>query len=236
VKEMEIDELFERAAAQSARQVDAALIERVKRSLEPSVTAIRSLPPKWLLASGLILLCAGVAIAGSTRAGFQGIEKMDLLQRIVTFSALAIFLWQAATQFVAEMIPGSLRRSTAGVSLQITVVALLTVLASQFREYHTDHFVSAGVACLLTGLMHAAPAALLCWLVLRRGFAANPGCAALAAGTLGGLAGLGALELQCANFQAPHILVWHVAVIPAAAALTAFFMWAVRLLTGFRDH
>ena len=56
------------------------------------------------------------------------------------------------------------------------------VFAVLFRDYRTDHFVSQGVACLTAGLLHAIPAALAGWLLLRRGFAVNPVAAGVVAG------------------------------------------------------
>jgi hypothetical protein len=70
--------------------------------------------------------------------------------------------------------------------------------------------------------------------MLRRGFAVNPASAGLVAGTLGGLAGVGMLELHCPNFQAAHILVWHIAVVPVSAALGAMLGWELHLRTRFR--
>jgi hypothetical protein len=37
------------------------------------------------------------------------------------------------------------------------------------------------------------------------------------------------LELHCQNFQAAHVLVWHIGVIPLSAAAGAFVAWALRL-------
>ena len=106
-------------------------------------------------------------------------------------------------------------------------MALLGVFAYVFRYYHTDHFIAAGIACLLTGLLMAIPAAMLSWLLLRRGFAVNFLAAGLAGGTLAGLCGVTMLELHCANFQALHVLVWHTAVVPASAAAGALTGWAL---------
>ena len=109
----------------------------------------------------------------------------------------------------------------------IVGAALLGVFALVFRDYRTDHFISAGIACLLTGLLLAIPAALLSWLLLARGFAVNPVAAGLAGGALAGLCGVTMLELHCANFQALHVLVWHTAVVPLSAALGALVAWAL---------
>ena len=107
-------------------------------------------------------------------------------------------------------------------------MVLAGVFALLFRDYRTEHFVSLGVICLVTGVLHAIPAGLLSWLVLRRGFAVNSVSAGLVAGTLAGLAGVGLLELHCPNFQAIHILVWHTAVVVVSAGLGASIGRAVQ--------
>jgi hypothetical protein len=130
------------------------------------------------------------------------------------------------------MIPGCLRRYSPGALLSLGSVTLLAVFAFLFRDYQIDHFVSIGIVCLFTGLLHAIPAVFLSWLLLRRGFALNPVSAGLVAGVLGGLAGVGVLELHCPNFQAAHILVWHTAVVPLSGAAGAFLAWTLRFRKG----
>jgi hypothetical protein len=228
VRDGEIDEVLKKAAAQASQAVDAALLKRVAESIQPSMQPVRPLPHTWVLAAGLVLVCAAVALAGAARAGFGGFEKMDLLERALVFSTLAILVWLAATQFVNEMIPGS-KRMLSPAALMVTVsLVLLAVFALVFHDYHTDHFVPVGLICLVTGVLHAIPAALLSWWVLRRGFAVNLVSAGTVAGTLAGLAGVALLELHCPNFQAPHILVWHTAVLLVSTALGAFLGIALR--------
>jgi hypothetical protein len=115
---------------------------------------------------------------------------------------------------------------------------VVSIFALLFRDYQTSDFFAAGIACLLTGLLFAFPAALLAWLVLRRGFAVNPVSAGLVTGTLAGLAGLAMLELHCQNFQAAHVLVWHIGVIPLSAAAGALVALSRRLnaSSGDREH
>jgi hypothetical protein len=146
---------------------------------------------------------------------------MNLPERALIFAMLGILTWVAGTEFVNEMIPGSRRRMTAYGLLGIGSVVLIGVFALLFRDYRTEHFVSLGVICLVTGVLHAIPAGLLSWLVLRRGFAVNSVSAGLVAGTLAGLAGVGLLELHCPNFQAIHILVWHTAVLAVSGGVGA---------------
>jgi hypothetical protein len=228
VKDEEIDDVL-RKAAQSSPGLDPLVLERIGESIKPSLRPVRPLPAVWVMAVGLVFVSAAVSLAGAARAGFFGVAKMNLLERSLVFSALVLLACLAAVRFVHQMIPASRIRVSSGALLALSSVALLAVFADLFRDYHTDHFFSAGIVCLLTGLLHAIPAGLLSWLILRRGFAVNPTSAGLAAGMLGGLAGVGVLELHCPNFQAAHILVWHTAVVPVSAALGALLVkcWAI---------
>jgi hypothetical protein len=226
VTDREIDELLQRAA-KSTLEAEPVLLARVAGSIKSSMQPVRPLPAAWMLTVGLVLICAVVAIVGAARAGFYGIEKLGLWDRMLIFSTLTILIWMAATKLVREMIPGSLRLMSPRAQLLMNTVALLVLFSLLFRDYHTEHFLSAGIACLLTGVLHAIPAALLGWLLVRRGFAINSVAAGLTAGTLGGLAGVTMLELHCANFQALHVLLWHTAVVPASGALGALVAWAI---------
>jgi hypothetical protein len=220
VNDRDIDE-FLRKTAEAPHAVEPPLLEHIANSLEPSLRPVRPLPRTWLLALGVVLTGAAVALAGALRAGFYGLEKMDSLERMVIFVALFLVAYAAGTEFVSAMIPGSRGYVSSGNLLVIAVVVLLLVFGLLFRDYHTEHFLSAGILCLVTGLLHAIPAGLLSWLLLRRGFAVNPIAAGLLGGTLAGLAGIALLELHCANFQAFHVLVWHTAVVPVSAAVGA---------------
>ena len=228
MRDREIDEVLQRAA-QTTHAVDPALLEGIAKSLGSSMQPVRPLPPTWLLAGGLVLICAGMALAGAARAGFYGIEKLDVGERALIFTTLGILIWAASSGFVSEMIPGSSRRVAAGTLLGLGSVTLLTVFALLFRDYRTDHLVSAGVVCLMTGLLHAIPTGLIAEWLLRRGFAVHSIAAGLAAGTLAGLTGVTMLELHCANFQALHVLLWHTAVVPVSGAVGMLAAWALGL-------
>ena len=229
MRQGEIDEVLKKAAAaERAPEIEASLLRRVSDSIRPSMRRVRALPRTSVLTGGVVLVCAGVALAGAARAGFNGFEKMNLPERALIFAMLGILTWVAGTEFVNEMIPGSRRRMTAYGLLGIASVVLVGVFALLFRDYRTEHFVSLGVICLVTGVLHAIPAGLLSWFVLRRGFAVNSVSAGMVAGTLAGLAGVGLLELHCPNFQAIHILVWHTAVVVVSAGLGALIGRAVQ--------
>jgi hypothetical protein len=235
MKDEQIDEVL-RKAAQARENVDPLVLKCIGNSIKPSLRPVRPLPPVWLLAAGLVLACAAVSLAGAARAGFFGIAKMNLMERWLVFPALVFLACLAAVSFVHQMIPASRIRVSPGTLLALSSAALLVVFAGLFRDYHTVHFFSAGIVCLITGLLHAIPAGLLSWLILRRGFAVNYASAGLVAGTLAGLAGVGLLELHCPNFEAAHVLIWHIAVIPVSAALGGLLGWQLRFRVRSEDR
>jgi len=222
----DVDKVLQKTSG-AASQVDPALLKRIADSLNSSLRPVRPLPPTWAPTAGLALICAAVAVTAAARTGFYGFEKLGLWERVLIFSTLAILVWTSGKEFVSQLIPGSRQPLSVGSILTIGSAALLGVFSLVFRDYRTDHFISAGIACLRTGLLLAIPAACMSWLLLRRGFAVNPVAAGLAGGALAGLSGVTMLELHCPNFQALHVLVWHTAVVPVSAAAGALVGWAL---------
>jgi hypothetical protein len=222
----DIDGLLNRAKAPPAPAPE--VLERITESIAGSMRPVRPLPPRWILAGAVALVCAAVALGGGGGLGFFGLIKMTVLERVAVFSVLGILILAVASELASAMIPGKLRRFSSSGLLAMTFILLAAVLGACFREYQTTLFMHAGLVCLTIGLLHAIVAGLLGWLVLRRGFAVNPLSAGLAAGTLAGLAGLGMLELHCPNFQAAHVLVWHLGVLLMSAGLGRLCGWAQR--------
>jgi hypothetical protein len=231
VNDRDIDEVL-RKTADASYALEPAILQRIAGSIESSVRPVRALPSTWVLALGLVLIGGTVALMSALRAGFYGLEKMDPMEHMVIFSALFFVAYASGTEFVNALIPGSRRRVTSTNLLAIVILVLLVIFGLIFRDYHTEHFFSAGIRCLVTGVLHAIPVGLLSWLLLRRGFAVNAVAAGLIGGTLAGLAGVTLLELHCANFQAFHVLVWHTAVVPVSAALGALLARALAAVPG----
>jgi hypothetical protein len=231
VRDEEIDNIL-RQAGEAPHDVDPRLLDRIGESIRPKMQPVRPLCSPLLLTCGLVAVCAGVAVAGASRLGFAGLFKLSTSQRALIFPLLAIFLGVAALECVAERIPGQRRFMAPGRLLAIGSVALIAAFAVMFQDYGTEHFVSQGMTCLIAGLAHAIPAALIMWLLLRRGFAVDPAAAGLASGMLAGLAGLLMLELHCVNFEAPHVMLWHSAVVWVAAGAGVLIMLLTRRKSG----
>jgi hypothetical protein len=235
MKDAQIDEMLAKAARVS-HEVDAVLLERVADMLKSSLHPVRPLPPVWVLASGLVAICAAVALAGVAGGGFYGVERLGLFEGLLIFSTLCVLAWMVAKELVSALSPGSRHRLTPSALLLVASFALLGVFALLFRDYRTDHYISAGLICLRIGLLQALPIALLGWLLLRRGFAVDPVSAGLVGGTLAGLGGVAAVELRCTDFHALHVLLWHVAVVPVSGAVGAAVGWTItRIRDGERD-
>ncbi len=225
MNDKEIDEIFERGAGQ---EVDAALLNRISESMGASLRPVRPLAPAVTLALWLLSIAIVCAAAYAGWIGYYGVRRLSVAAVVSIFTALGIFTWFAALASVAAMTPGGgLRWKNPAVTeplmtnpalLLISVcVVWLGIDAALFPDYDPGRFIPQGMSCLRAGLLAAIPTGGGAWMVLRRGYAVNPGSAGLAAGTLAGLAGLTMLELHCPNFRAPHIMVWHTAVVPVSA-------------------
>ena len=222
----DIDDILGRAA-QAPEPVDPAVLARVTTSIGASLKAVRPLPSRWILAGVFIVLAAAAGIGTAVVLGTGGWDRLSVMEAVVIFSALAVLLCVVGAVCVSQIVPGSRWYAAPALPLVAGAIALSAIFAVLFRDYATPHFIASGYPCLRQGLEVALPTGLLLWLLLRRGFAVHPAGAGLAAGTLAGLAGLTMLEMHCAYFSAPHVVVWHVGVIPIAAAAGGAIGWAI---------
>jgi hypothetical protein len=85
------------------------------------------------------------------------------------------------------------------------------------------------------GLTYSVPAALLFWLLLRRGAILCPKIIGAAAGGLAGLIGLSVLEVNCPNLNIFHVLVWHWGVVLISSLAGALIGAAAEYLERSRN-
>ena len=235
MRDGDIDDIL-KAAARAGDDVDAGLVDKIAKSIGDSARPVRRLPPRWVLAGGLVFLSEALAVGGGALLGLHGLHQLGWAELAAIFPALGLLTWLAATLCVDQMTPGSRRRAAPGWMLAGGSVALAALFAALFDDYRTVRFVPAGLVCLTAGLAQAVPAGLAGWLLLRRGFFVHPAAAGLAIGTLAGLVGVTMLELHCANFEALHVMVWHTAVLPLSSAGGAAAGWAAHFLGGKRGR
>jgi hypothetical protein len=222
-----IDEALQRCAPK-IRPLDPAALERIAQSVRADLTPVSRILPSWVLASALVLSCVVVAFAGAVVAGFEGIAVLGSQRSAIILAALGLLIAVMARQCVARWIPGSRLHSSAGAALAGCSMSLMVLFALLFRDYRTPHFIAAGITCVEQGVLHGIPSGILCAAVLRRGFAIQPILAALTIGALAGLTGVLFLEMHCTNIEAPHLLVWHTAVVPVSASLAVLTALVLR--------
>jgi hypothetical protein len=209
----EIDRVLTEAARRSPPQeVDAGVVQRAKASVVSSLQPVRPLASSRVFLVIFFILFAAVAALGAVVFGVRGFPVLSGVQRAVIFPLLVAAAAMAAIAAIREMRPAGGRR-IGSLTLALSVLVPLAAFAFLFRNYDPGNFVPDGVKCLTAGLACAIPAAIVAALVLRRGFVLHWPAAGIASGTLAGLAGIAMLELHCPILKAPHIMVWHVAVV-----------------------
>jgi hypothetical protein len=220
VNDRELDRILKQSAA-APPPVDPALLARLSASLGASLAAVKPLPASWILIAALAALWAAIAVTSAALLGFAGIRRLTGPEAAVIFTVLAILAVLSSAVCVAQTIPGSRHWLPPVLLLDAACSVLVCLFALMFRDYTTTRFLYFGSKCLVAGLAVALPAGWLTWLILRRGYTVDRTAAGLAAGTLAGLAGLAMLELHCPISETYHILLWHIAVLPLAAAAGA---------------
>jgi hypothetical protein len=215
----EIDRLLRDSAA-SQPGPDPGLIEAIARGIVPGVCPVRPMISSWSLSAILVAGSGILALLVSLLVGQYGLPRLSGLQRALIFGELAVMLWLASRALFAEMVPASPRLTSPARLATWTALALVAVFLQLFPDRSATDFVHRGLGCLSLGLIVALPAGVLSALWLRRGLVLNRAAAGAAAGLMGALAGILTLELHCPYLQAPHLL-WHVLVIPLAAAAGA---------------
>ncbi len=225
MKPDDIDRILTQSAHR-AFQADAGrdAIERVERALLHDLRPVKPLAPVWAFTLALLAVFAALAIAIGTALGMHGFHVLSIGQRASIFSALLTAAWVASVACVREMRPAAGSRLSS-IALLLPAVGFPVLFSLVFHDYSVQHFIAEGVPCLVAGLSVSIPTGFLVAFILHHGFVMDWSKAGAAAGTLGGLAGLGMLELHCPNLKAIHVMVWHVAVVVVSAVLGFTIGW-----------
>jgi len=193
-------------------------LQQIESRILAGLKPVKPLPPAPVLVLALVFALMVVAAAGSRALGVAGWQALSPLQRLAIFSALALTAGLLASSVIQQIVPGARLL----VSPYLLVVAVLGVMlgicAALFHPHPEASFVSTGLVCLRIGVECATSAALLFWLLLRRGTILSPMLTGVTAGALAGLSGLTVLEIFCPNLNEYHILVWHLGAVLASVA------------------
>jgi hypothetical protein len=107
------------------------------------------------------------------------------------------------------MVPGQRSLLRPALLPVVIFVFLSLIVAGVFQVKADPHFLEWGYRCLKAGVPYSIPAALVFWLILRRGAILSPRLVGAFTGMLAGLVSTTVLEVHCPYFNVWHILVWH---------------------------
>ena len=189
-----------------------SVLQRIEVAILQNLKPIRPLPPSHILLLGCAISFLSVVIVGALLLGMNGWSALSLLHRIAVFTTLAISAILLSISMVRQMVPGSKHMIAPAIVIFAIPVTLMLMIQATFRSQPEPTFVASGIMCIKNGLTYSIPAAVLLWLILRRGAALHPKLIGAVTGGLAGVAGLSVLEINCPNLNVFHILVWHAGV------------------------
>ena len=202
-------------SAESSPDVYRRVQQQLKNSLTP--VAPQAAPP--VLAAQFLVVFLLFASPAVALMGTAGLREMSALQLLgigsVLFCGAALLSWSLAWQ----MTPGSLHRVPARVAVVTLSAGFLAGIAILFPWNAPEAFLMRGWTCLKTGIIMAFPAALLFWLLVRRGYVMASGMLGGTLGAIAGLLGITVLQLTCDRQEAAHLMVWHGGVLLVSTCL-----------------
>jgi hypothetical protein len=193
-------------------------LKRIETGILADLKPVKPLAPTWLRFCALMLVLMAVAAVGAAALGIAGWRALSILQKIAVFAALAAGACLLGLSAGRQIVPGQRFLLPAYWLVAGVFGALTGIVSGLFHPRPESTFVATGLVCLRIGLEYAAPAALLLWLMLRRGATLNPIWTGATAGMLAGLTGLTVLEIFCPNMNEYHILAWHLGAALVSAA------------------
>ena len=183
--------------------------ERIVRMLRPSIAAVKPISSQRRLTTiflGIVVLCVAAAILVTGWAGIHLMTGAQIACMMAIFIAGALLV---SFSLAALMVPGSPMCFPLSGVLALSGTALISGIALVFPWRILGPFLAEGWRCAVLEVAIAVPAAVLLWLVVRRGAPfPGPGLGAAIAGLSVFLA-LIVVQSQCMFPQAPHILIWH---------------------------
>jgi hypothetical protein len=207
------------AASQSDVELSPKIQKTVQDLLMSSLTPVKPLPSQSILVLIFLAVFAAVAaglIAMMDKAGFHLMTEGQM-GWMGTILAGGGILFSLALAW--RMVPASHQVFPISFVLALSGIAVVGGIALLFPWQTSSSFISEGRPCAAMELMIAIPAAVIFWLLARRGaLVASAGLGAALTGVAAFLA-LMPLQTQCMFQQAPHLLVWHGA---TAAILIGF--------------
>lgn len=208
------------------------LRDRARQRLLTNLRPVPAAPPARTSIVQFLIVYSVFSAAMVSVMGIAGIERMNGIQMlgIALILAIGITLFSAATAWY--MVPGRHRRIPGNLLASAFGIGFLAGVALLFPWREPHAFLREGWQCSMGGIAVAAPAAVLFWLLVRRGAPLSAGALGASLGAMAGLAGMTVVQFQCTRLDALHLLVWHggiLAVSTAAGSALGYFSGRLRL-------
>jgi hypothetical protein len=197
----------------SVGAVSPAVVHRVETKLLADLKPVRPLASGRFFMIAFVAIFAALVATGVNRLGAYGWADLDIVRRILMFLSLGASTALLSFSLVRQMVPGSVHRVPPSILPAAVFTFLLLVMAGTFRFVREPHFMEAGLRCLGAGIPYGIPAAIVFWLIIRRGTVLSPRLTGATAGALAGLVGMTVLELHCPNFDMLHIITFHLGIV-----------------------
>jgi len=206
-----------------AAPVPVAVVRRVEKELLVALKPVRPLASGRVFMIAFVGIFAALVAMGVNRLGAYSGADLDMARRTMVFLSLGASAALLSFSLVRQMVPGSIHRVPPSIVPAAVFTFLLLVVAGTFQFVREPHFVEAGLWCLRAGLPYEIPAAIVFWLIIRRGAALSPRLTGATAGALAGLVGMTVLEVHCPNFDVLHIVTFHLGIVFIGTIAGLFF-------------
>jgi hypothetical protein len=193
------------------------MLLRIERSLIRDLRPTQPLPSFAYFFAAFAATFVLLVAFGAYRIGASALSVLSPIQAAAIFFTLAASATMLSYSLVRQMVPGS-RQLPPMLVLSCVSVLLILLVAGLFRFRAEPGFWQTGLVCLGAGVPYALVAAVPFWVLLRQGAVLSPRMVGAIAGLLAGLTGTSVLEIHCSNFNAFHILTWHIGVAALGAA------------------
>lgn len=199
--------------------VPEPVVSRIREIVRTDLTPVRPLPSIGVVLGGAFILTALLAGLVPRVLGTQGWAEFSIVE-LAPLTGLAGLVLSTALVSLLDSIRPGIRQHVhplVPVLLHGAGYPVLVFILFPFRP--SPHFYADGIFCLSAGLAVSAGAAVISYLITRRGYSTNAGRTGALIGAVAGVAGSVGLQMTCPNHEAGHMSVWHGLVIltPIAA-------------------
>lgn len=203
--------------------------ERMTQCLKNSLRPVRPAPGTGLFAAAFLGITGLLVVLTVLMHGAPGVEAMGWRSALVVGFTLAAGLFVVAVSLSRQLLPGTRHRIPPRLAC-VGALGLFGFGVALSMPWKAGNGTTAGWSCASHELLLSVLVAAILLILLRRGFALAPERLGATAGALAGLAGAVVVHFQCTTPEAPHVLIWHLAVAALCALAGALIgrLWRLR--------